>query len=121
MLIAAPTGSGKTICAEFALLRLFKQGSSHGAGPKAVYVAPKEEICRQTLRDWRNKFGEVLGKRVEELSGEAVADLKVLERSDIVIATPSQWDNLRYLGTSCCSSSSLFQRMVFHVALSLML
>lgn len=37
-LICAPTGSGKTVCAEFAILRLF----SKDPGAKCVYVAPKQ-------------------------------------------------------------------------------
>jgi pre-mRNA-splicing helicase BRR2 len=36
-LICAPTGSGKTVCAEFAILRLFSKDPS----AKCVYVAPK--------------------------------------------------------------------------------
>ena len=32
VLVAAPTGSGKTVCAEFALMRMIKEVSSHCLG-----------------------------------------------------------------------------------------
>lgn len=38
VLVCAPTGSGKTVCAEFAILRLFAANSE----AKCVYIAPKE-------------------------------------------------------------------------------
>jgi pre-mRNA-splicing helicase BRR2 len=90
VLLCAPTGSGKTLCAELALLRMFGRG---GEGPhRAVYVAAKPEIVKERLRDWQAKFGEKLGKTVSELTGELAVDLKLLERSQIVLATPERWD-----------------------------
>ncbi len=41
--IGAPTGSGKTICAEFAILRAFSISSES----KCVYVAPKQSLAEQ--------------------------------------------------------------------------
>ena len=41
VLICAPTGSGKTICAEFAILRMLQLNPEDG---KCVYIAPKE-VC----------------------------------------------------------------------------
>lgn len=42
VLVCAPTGSGKTVCAEFALFRLFKKDPN----AKCVYIAPKEvRLC----------------------------------------------------------------------------
>ena len=87
--IGASTGSGKTVCAEFALLRHW---SSQSKG-RAVYVAPFQELVDQRLADWEKRF-QPLGKTVVKLSGETTADLKVLERGDLVLATPSQWDVL---------------------------
>ena len=39
--IGAPTGSGKTVCAEFAILRMF----SSNPDAKCVYVTPKEALA----------------------------------------------------------------------------
>lgn len=43
-LVCAPTGSGKTICAEFSILRLFTQHNPDSS-PRCVYVAPKQVFC----------------------------------------------------------------------------
>ena len=88
VLIAAPSGSGKTLCAEFALLRMWR-GSPDA---RAVYVAPRAETARLRFDEWELKFGAGLGKAVVELTGELAADLKLLERAHLVIATPRVWD-----------------------------
>ncbi|EOY19725.1 U5 small nuclear ribonucleoprotein helicase, putative isoform 2 [Theobroma cacao] len=92
VLVAAPTGSGKTICAEFAILR------NHQKGPdsimRVVYIAPLEAIAKERYRDWEKKFGRGLGMRVVELTGETSMDLKLLEKGQIVISTPEKWDAL---------------------------
>ncbi|KAL8824065.1 MAG: hypothetical protein Q9191_005324 [Dirinaria sp. TL-2023a] len=91
VLIGAPTGAGKTVCAEFGLLRhwsLQTQG-------RAVYVAPFQELVDQRLTDWKERLGKTAGgKRVLKLTGETTADLRILEQADLVLATPSQWDVL---------------------------
>ncbi|RVX72368.1 hypothetical protein B0A52_03556 [Exophiala mesophila] len=89
--VGAPTGSGKTICAEFALLRHWKNPD---AG-KAVYVAPFQSLVDIRHADWNSRFGKLGGERtISTLTGELTADLRILERSDLVLATPSQWDVL---------------------------
>ncbi|XP_047146915.1 DExH-box ATP-dependent RNA helicase DExH12 [Vigna umbellata] len=92
VLVAAPTGSGKTICAEFAVLR------NHQKGPdsvmRVVYVAPIEALAKERYRDWERKFGNGLKLRVVELTGETATDLKLLEKGQIIISTPEKWDAL---------------------------
>ena len=89
--IGAPTGTGKTVCAEFAILR-------HWSSPtkgRAVYVAPFQELVDQRLADWSERFGKVAGgKQIVKLTGETTADLKILEKGDLILATPTQWDVL---------------------------
>eukprot|EP01132_Coremiostelium_polycephalum_P002462 gene2462-3044_t len=93
VLLAAPTNSGKTVCAELAVLRLFKNKES-GSGAKAIYLAPVQDIASVRLRDWQYKFGKLYGLVVSELTGEPITDNKILERSDIIIATSEKWDIL---------------------------
>ncbi|CRG92091.1 pre-mRNA-splicing helicase BRR2 [Talaromyces islandicus] len=89
--LAAPVGSGKTVCAELALLRHWAQGS---AG-RAVYVAPFQELVDQRYNDWQKRLGPVAGgKNIVKLTGETTADLKLLDAADLVLATPVQWDVL---------------------------
>ncbi|KAF8095960.1 hypothetical protein N665_0320s0082 [Sinapis alba] len=105
VLVAAPTGSGKTICAEFAILKnhqevLLRQedDTKRQSGPDAimrvVYIAPLEAIAKEQFRFWEKKFGKGLGLRVVELTGETALDLKLLEKSQIIISTPERWDAL---------------------------
>ncbi|KAG5559686.1 hypothetical protein RHGRI_009264 [Rhododendron griersonianum] len=92
VLIAAPTGSGKTICAEFAILR------NHQKGPesmmRAVYIAPIEALAKGRYNEWKRKFREGLGMKVVELTGETATDLKLLERGQLIVSTPEKWDAL---------------------------
>ena len=74
--VGAPTGSGKTICAEFAVLRMFSQN----AEGRCVFVTPLEPLAQQMYSDWSNKFGQQLGKKVVLLTGETGTDLKLLAK-----------------------------------------
>ncbi|KAF3902167.1 hypothetical protein ABW21_db0206227 [Orbilia brochopaga] len=87
--VGAPTGSGKTVCAEFALLRHWSKRESG----RAVYIAPFQELVDQRLKDWHKRLSH-LGKTIVKLTGETTADVKLLEKGDLILATPSQWDVL---------------------------
>eukprot|EP00611_Tribonema_gayanum_P026985 TRINITY_DN6549_c0_g3_i1.p1 TRINITY_DN6549_c0_g3~~TRINITY_DN6549_c0_g3_i1.p1 ORF type:complete len:2065 (-),score=717.17 TRINITY_DN6549_c0_g3_i1:1631-7681(-) len=88
-LVCAPAGSGKSVCAEFAILRLFRTDAS----ASAVYVAPKAETVDASQENWRTRL-EPLGIKVERLTGEAAADLKLLAPGRLVMATAEHWDML---------------------------
>uniref|UniRef100_A0A8C3UDX9 Activating signal cointegrator 1 complex subunit 3 n=1 Tax=Catharus ustulatus TaxID=91951 RepID=A0A8C3UDX9_CATUS len=81
--VGAPTGSGKTICAEFAILRMLLQNSEG----RCVYITPMEALAEQ-------KFQERLNKKVVLLTGETSTDLKLLGKGNIIISTPEKWDIL---------------------------
>lgn len=88
VLLGAPTGSGKTVAAELSVMRLFE------AHPrmKAVYVAPLKALVSERVRDWKVKFGEKLGRRIVELTGDATPDARSLASADILVTTPEKWD-----------------------------
>ncbi|CAN8000338.1 unnamed protein product [Ixodes hexagonus] len=88
--VGAPTGSGKTICAEFAILRLFSQ-TPEG---RCVYVTAKEALAEIIYADWTQKFSLLLNKKVVILTGETGTDLKLLAKGNIIISTPEKWDVL---------------------------
>lgn len=54
-LVAAPTGSGKTACAEFAVLRMVQRASDGACAVRAVYIAPVPALARERLADWKAK------------------------------------------------------------------
>ncbi|KAI9684528.1 MAG: hypothetical protein M1822_005616 [Bathelium mastoideum] len=89
--VGAPTGSGKSVCAEFALLRHWaKPPAEQGA---VVYIAPFQEIVDLRLKDWTTRHAELGGgKKITKLVGETTADLRILGNADLVLATPAQWD-----------------------------
>jgi len=87
--LAAPIGSGKTICAEFSILR------NHRKGPmRVVYVTPIKALAHKRYRDWKTKFGGGLNLMIVELTGETETDLKLLGEGQIIITTPRIWDAL---------------------------
>jgi pre-mRNA-splicing helicase BRR2 len=89
--IGAPVGSGKTVCAELALLRHWSQPEFG----KAVYVAPFQEIIDNQFADWLARFSKLGGgKTIATLTGETTTDIRTLDRADLVLATPTQWDVL---------------------------
>jgi pre-mRNA-splicing helicase BRR2 len=85
--IGAPTGSGKTICTEFALLRL----GSKREPPRAVCVEPYQEMADARVKGWRAKFSKLQGgKDIVSLTGETSADLGLFGKGIVVVCTPTQ-------------------------------
>ncbi|KAK8237719.1 nucleotide-sugar transporter-domain-containing protein, partial [Phyllosticta capitalensis] len=90
--ISAPTGSGKTVIFELAILRLIK-GLSSGSF-KGVYQAPTKALCSERQKDWKKKF-EPLGLKVEELTGDTSQDnTREVQTADIIVTTPEKWDSI---------------------------
>ncbi|XP_072387732.1 U5 small nuclear ribonucleoprotein 200 kDa helicase [Diabrotica undecimpunctata] len=88
--IGAPTGSGKTTIAEFAILRLFDRNPEG----RCVYLVPKDALAELIFADWHNKFGQALAKKVVLLTGETGTDLKLLAKGQVIITTAEKWDVL---------------------------
>ncbi|KAJ1750776.1 Pre-mRNA splicing [Coemansia sp. RSA 990] len=100
-LVAAAPGSGKTIVAELALLRFFRneaqrayaEGESYERH-RAVYIAPFSTLVHLRACDWQRRLGHLQGgKRFVELTGDA-ADLRRAEDAHVLLATPTAWDAL---------------------------
>lgn len=90
-LVCAPSGSGKTACGEFAILRMITT-SSEG---KCVYVAPTDDIVDPVYQDWRARLGPIIGvSQIARLTGDVIPDLKLLESSRIALCTVKVWDML---------------------------
>ncbi|KAJ1551678.1 DEIH-box ATPase, partial [Nowakowskiella sp. JEL0078] len=89
LFVGAPAGSGKTVCAEFALFRLWNNNPKG----RCVYITPYDAVIELKLPQWKQKFGAYLGgKNIVVLTGELTSDLKLLEQADVVFATPNTWD-----------------------------
>jgi pre-mRNA-splicing helicase BRR2 len=48
------------------------------------------EVC---VAEWRKKFSALQGgKEIVSLMGETSADLRLLEKGNVIVCTPTQWD-----------------------------
>ncbi|KYQ56449.1 Activating signal cointegrator 1 complex subunit 3 [Trachymyrmex zeteki] len=90
VLLGAPTGSGKTIAAEIAMFRVFKQNPDQ----KVVYIAPLKALVRERINDWKIRLEERLGKRVIELTGDVSPDIKIIASASVIVTTPEKWDGI---------------------------
>ncbi|XP_070541263.1 U5 small nuclear ribonucleoprotein 200 kDa helicase-like [Ptychodera flava] len=88
--VGAPTGSGKTVIGELAILRMLSQNIDG----RCVYVTPLDALAEQVYNDWHAKFQLQLAKKVVLLTGETSTDLKLLAKGNIIISTPEKWDVL---------------------------
>ena len=86
--IGAPNGSGKTVCAEIAILRLLMVADD---GAKCVYITPKQQLAQIVYTQWMKKF-EPLNRSIVLLTGESSVDLKLIAKGNIIISTHDKWD-----------------------------
>ena len=89
VLLCSPTGSGKTVACELALLAL-RRDHPHA---KIAYLAPLKALARERLADWTKKFAP-LGMRVAMLTGDITPNMRTLAASDIIVTTPEKWDGV---------------------------
>jgi len=55
VLVAAPTGAGKTVVAEYAVERALERGQ------QVIYTAPIKALSNQKFRDFRSRYGDKVG------------------------------------------------------------
>ncbi|XP_074544724.1 putative ATP-dependent DNA helicase HFM1 [Halichoeres trimaculatus] len=90
----APTGSGKTVLFELAIIRLLMETSEPWRDIKAVYMAPIKALCSQCFESWKKKFGP-LGLSCKELTGDTeIDDFFEIQDSHIILTTPEKWDSM---------------------------
>ncbi|XP_054270395.1 activating signal cointegrator 1 complex subunit 3 [Macrosteles quadrilineatus] len=90
VLLGAPTGSGKTIAAEIAMFRVFKQYP----GSKVVYIAPLKALVRERIEDWKVRLTQKLNRSVVELTGDVTPDARAIASADVIVTTPEKWDGI---------------------------
>lgn len=92
IVLAAPTGSGKTVIMELAICRLMSTLKDERF--KVVYQAPTKSLCSERFRDWSRKF-MTLGLQCAELTGDTdQSQLRSVQSSQIIITTPEKWDSM---------------------------
>eukprot|EP00056_Hartaetosiga_gracilis_P020901 m.21836 g.21836 ORF g.21836 m.21836 type:complete len:384 (+) comp8763_c0_seq1:81-1232(+) len=92
IVISAPTGCGKTVCLELAMLKQLRDNTLSGVVNKMVYVAPIRALCDERYNDWKQKFKNA---NVMKVTGDStLEDLKRVNSADIIITTPEKWDSM---------------------------
>jgi ATP-dependent DNA helicase HFM1/MER3 len=92
IVLAAPTGSGKTVVMELAICRLLNVLKDERF--KVVYQAPTKSLCSERFRDWNTKFA-ALDLKCAELTGDTDhTQLRSIQTSQIIITTPEKWDSM---------------------------
>ncbi|KAF4527806.1 hypothetical protein B566_EDAN016218, partial [Ephemera danica] len=92
VVVAAPTGSGKTVLFEMAIVRLLQSLENYKGDFKIVYMAPVKALCSERYLDWSVKFGP-LGVQCLELTGDSdPSDYFELRDFQLLLTTPEKWD-----------------------------
>ena len=110
--LGSPTGSGKTIIGELAILRM-KRLHERGI---AIYIAPLKSLARERLKEWQKRFGgSPIHWKVLELSGDTHHDRQAVESADILVCTPEKWDLISrgWRGNSFHGSSDDAEKRAF--------
>lgn len=93
VLVCAPAGSGKTLLADLAALRVIQTRGSIKLKNKIVYITPLECLAQQKHRDWRYRFGSILGKQVVQFIDQTFPDRAAFEEADIVVSSAKSFYN----------------------------
>ena len=91
VLVAAPTGAGKTVIGEFAAYMALKRGR------KCFYTTPIKALSNQKYQEFVAKFG---GERVGLLTG----DTSINGEADILVMTTEVLRNMLYAGSNTLNS-----------------
>ena len=87
VLVAAPTGAGKTLVGEFAVRHAFERGE------KAFYTTPIKALSNQKYQDLRAVYGS-------DAVGLLTGDTSINPHADIVVMTTEVLRNMIYAGSS---------------------
>ncbi|KAK4519788.1 Serine/threonine-protein kinase [Mucor velutinosus] len=91
LVISAPTGSGKTVVMELAIIRTLLHGEINS---KIIYMAPTKSLCSERAKDWQLKF-KPLGIECTEFTGDTQkSSIAAIRKTTIIITTPEKWDSM---------------------------
>ena len=83
VLVTAPTSSGKTLVAEYAIAKALEESK------QLYYTAPIKALCNQKFRDFSNQFGE-------ENVGLLTGDHSIRSDSKVLVMTTEVLRNMLY-------------------------
>ncbi|MGK7931800.1 MAG: DEAD/DEAH box helicase [Microcystaceae cyanobacterium] len=86
VVVCAPTGSGKTVIAEYAIYQALSQGK------RVFYTTPLKALSNQKYRDFQEKFADLTQVTVGLITGDMVQH----PDGDIVVMTTEIFRNMLY-------------------------
>jgi ATP-dependent RNA helicase HelY len=95
VLVAAPTSSGKTVVADYAIFEALE------AGVKSIYTTPLKALSNQKFRDLKRRYGEgyvglVTGEHtINEQAPAVVMTTEILR--NLIYEDPRRLDDVRYV------------------------
>ncbi|KAL2152872.1 hypothetical protein VTH82DRAFT_4027 [Thermothelomyces myriococcoides] len=92
LVVAAPTGSGKTAILELAICKLALDRGNENF--KIIYQAPTKALCSERARDWERKFGHMNLKCAELTGDTSPAEMRRVGDASIIVTTPEKWDSI---------------------------
>ncbi|XP_045541613.1 probable ATP-dependent DNA helicase HFM1 [Papilio machaon] len=95
LVVCAPTGSGKTVIFEMAIVQLLMEIEDKNIDEdfKIIYMAPIKAICTERLTEWYPKFSKFNSLCIE-VTGDTDVDFSQLKPYRIIITTPEKWNML---------------------------
>ncbi|AEO55687.1 hypothetical protein MYCTH_2116402 [Thermothelomyces thermophilus ATCC 42464] len=92
LVVAAPTGSGKTAIMELAICKLALDRGNENF--KIIYQAPTKALCSERARDWEKRFGHMNLKCAELTGDTSPAEMRRVGDASIIVTTPEKWDSI---------------------------
>ncbi|XP_068633518.1 probable ATP-dependent DNA helicase HFM1 [Battus philenor] len=95
LVVCAPTGSGKTVVFEMAIVQLLMEIEDKNCVEdfKIIYMAPIKALCTERITEWYPKFTK-FNLLCIEVTGDTDIDFSQLKPYRIIITTPEKWDML---------------------------
>lgn len=90
LILLASAGSGKTTCAELAIIKNIKD---YNKKSKCAYIGANARSAQVMYEEWTKTFG-LMDLKVELLSGNQRADAAKVDSADILIGHPETWHTL---------------------------
>lgn len=92
ILVCGPAGSGKTLLADIAALRVINSRTNLQAKNKIFYVAALESLAQLKYYDWRERFGFLLQRKIVLFSGDRARDAEFFEQADMVVTSAERFN-----------------------------
>lgn len=83
IMLSAPTGSGKTIVSELAIINELMKSAEPIL---MIYIAPLRALCQERVRDWTNRLSKV-GVAVMEYTGDSTTRFPTSFQTNILLCT----------------------------------